>query len=189
MDRKFYIADLHFNHAHAIAYDGRPFSSMEEMNEKLIGNWNNVVGKRDTVYVIGDFIWSKQQYWPNIIERLKGNIVLIRGNHDSNNLCTNTRNYFADVKDYKEIFDMDKKVIMCHYPIPFYKNDFDDNTVMLYGHVHNSTEYKYLEKLKEDIKKDLSEKAPKGNFINVGCMMPYMGYTPRTLQEILDSNG
>ena len=26
---------------------------------------------------------------------------------------------------------------------------------------------------------------PSGNFINVGCMMPYMDYTPRTLAEII----
>ena len=26
---------------------------------------------------------------------------------------------------------------------------------------------------------------PSRNFINVGCMMPYMDYTPRTLAEII----
>ena len=26
---------------------------------------------------------------------------------------------------------------------------------------------------------------PSGNFINVGAMMPYMNYTPRTLDEII----
>ena len=26
----------------------------------------------------------------------------------------------------------------------------------------------------------------KGNFINVGCMMPWMDYTPRTLDEIIE---
>lgn len=27
-----------------------------------------------------------------------------------------------------------------------------------------------------------------GNIINVGCMLPYMGYTPRTLDEIIKAN-
>ncbi len=27
-----------------------------------------------------------------------------------------------------------------------------------------------------------------GNFINVGCMMPYMDYTPRTLDEIIEGD-
>ena len=29
---------------------------------------------------------------------------------------------------------------------------------------------------------------PRGNFINVGCMMPYMDYTPRTLDEIIEGD-
>ena len=29
---------------------------------------------------------------------------------------------------------------------------------------------------------------PNGNFINVGCMMPYMDYTPRTLDEIIEGD-
>ena len=27
-----------------------------------------------------------------------------------------------------------------------------------------------------------------GNIINVSCMLPYMGYTPRTLDEIIKAN-
>ena len=29
---------------------------------------------------------------------------------------------------------------------------------------------------------------PNGNFINVGAMMPYMDYTPRTLEEIISGD-
>lgn len=29
---------------------------------------------------------------------------------------------------------------------------------------------------------------PRGNFINVGCMMPYMDYTPRALDEIIEGD-
>ena len=28
----------------------------------------------------------------------------------------------------------------------------------------------------------------RSNFINVGCMMPYMDYTPRTLDEIISGD-
>lgn len=34
----------------------------------------------------------------------------------------------------------------------------------------------------------LSYGTPSGNFINVGCMMPYMDYTPRTLDEIISGD-
>lgn len=29
---------------------------------------------------------------------------------------------------------------------------------------------------------------PRGNFINIGCMMPYMDYTPRTLDAIIEGD-
>lgn len=188
MDKKYYISDLHFSHKRVINYDNRPFSSIEEMDNMLMNNWNKVVSKNDTVYVVGDFIWSKEQEWSIILENLKGNIVLIKGNHDPKTFSSNTKRYFADIKDYKEIEDNGYKVIMCHYPIPFYNHDFDEKTIMLYGHVHTSLEYQYLIELQNEILKNKEEKGPKGNFINIGCMMPYMNYTPRTLEEILAAN-
>ena len=185
MNKKFYIADLHIGHGHAIEFDNRPFKNVEEMDSKLISNWNSVVGKNDTVYVIGDFIWHREQSWSEILEQLKGNIVLICGNHDPNRFSSKTKSYFQDIKDYKSIIDKDKHVIMCHYPIPFYKNDMNDDYVMLYGHVHNSYEYRYIKQLYELIENDNNERKPKMNAINVGCMMDWIKYTPRTLDEIL----
>ena len=57
---------------------------------------------------------------------------------------------------------------------------------MLYGHVHQTKEYEYLKELRKVIKANASGYGtPNGNFINVGAMMPYMNYTPRTLDEII----
>lgn len=187
MNKKFYIADLHIGHENAIKFDNRPFRNVEEMNDKLISNWNSVVGKNDTVYVIGDFIWYREQDWPMILEQLKGNIVLINGNHDPSKFSSKTKNYFQDIKDYKTVLDEDKHVIMCHYPIPFYKNDMYDDHVMLYGHVHRSIEYKYLKQMYDFIKNDDCDKKPKMKAVNVGCMMEWMNYTPRTLNEIMNN--
>jgi len=55
--RKFYTADLHFGHALMLSPTAcvRPFSSVAEMDEALIRNWNAAVGPEDIVYVIGDF--------------------------------------------------------------------------------------------------------------------------------------
>ena len=66
----------------AIGFDNRPFADVTEMNETLIHRWNSVVSRADTVYVLGDFIWEKESLWPAWLERLTGNKVLIRGNHD-----------------------------------------------------------------------------------------------------------
>ena len=57
---------------------------------------------------------------------------------------------------------------------------------MLYGHVHGTKEYDLLKEMRRLVKDSCSEKGhARGNFINVGCMMPWMDYTPRTLDQII----
>ena len=34
------------------------------------------------------------------------------------------RKYFEKISDYEEIVDNDRNVVLCHYPIPCYKNHF-----------------------------------------------------------------
>lgn len=185
----YYISDLHISHSNVILFDSRPFQDTDAMNSAIFGNWNARVKKNDTVYIIGDFIWGKESGWSDTVSRLSGRKVLIRGNHDPKTFSPETRALFEDICDYREISDCGKTVIMCHYPIPFYKNDFGDKAVMLYGHVHTTTEYEYLRELRKKIlKKTGDSSGPKCNFINVGAMMPYMDYTPRTLNEIIEGD-
>ena len=183
----YYIADLHLGHANAIGFDGRPFADVTEMNETLIHRWNSTVSRTDTVYVLGDFIWEKESLWPAWLERLTGNKVLIRGNHDPRQFSQATKRFFQDIADYKEITDTGRHVILCHYPMPFHRADYDEKCFMLYGHVHNTREYAFLEKLRKELQEARTERShARAQFINVGCMMPWMDYTPRTLDEILD---
>lgn len=53
----FYIADWHYNHSNILAYDNRPFTTVEEMNTALADRWNAAVTPADTVYVLGDMFW------------------------------------------------------------------------------------------------------------------------------------
>ena len=76
-------SDTHFNHANIIKYCNRPFSSVEEMNETIIANWNKVVSERDIVYHLGDFALGDKSLIPNILRRLNGCIKVIMGNHDN----------------------------------------------------------------------------------------------------------
>lgn len=187
--QNFYISDLHIGHANVIRFDNRPFADLDDMYNKLVENWNSAVKKNDTVYILGDFIWAKEKDWPSILEELKGNKVLIRGNHDPREFSEQTKRYFQDIKDYKEIIDRDRHVILCHYPIPFHKRGYDGNTWMLYGHVHTTKEYEYLKQLRAQMINNWKGSGDShGNFINVGCMMPWMDYTPRTLDEIIANN-
>ena len=49
----FFVSDTHLGHANVIKFDGRPFSSVEEMNKAIIDNWNNKVSKNSTVFFLG----------------------------------------------------------------------------------------------------------------------------------------
>jgi calcineurin-like phosphoesterase family protein len=78
-----FISDLHFGHGKVIEYSNRPFKSVDEMDEALIKRWNSVVRPEDTVIVVGDFfMYHKKAKLKEILSRLNGKKILVRGNHD-----------------------------------------------------------------------------------------------------------
>ena len=186
----YYISDLHLGHANVITFDRRPFADLNEMHKTIIERWNSVVTTSDTVYILGDFCWAKESEWPFYLVPLAGQKVLIRGNHDPKQFSTAVQKYFQDIKDYKEITDGGKRVILSHYPIPFHKADYSPDCWMLYGHVHVTREQLFMEMLRKEIKASYKKRGDcVGNWINVGCMMPWMNYMPQTLEDIIRKEG
>lgn len=51
---KYYISDLHLFHENAIEFDHRPFTSLQEMHDTILKNWNERVTNGDMVYILGD---------------------------------------------------------------------------------------------------------------------------------------
>lgn len=47
----YFIADTHFGHQNALAFDNRKFKTIEEHDNTLIENWNNAVGIDDEVFI------------------------------------------------------------------------------------------------------------------------------------------
>ena len=78
----FFTSDLHLGHENCIRLCNRPFSSIEEMDEILIENWNHKVTGKDTVYILGDLIYRSQKPPEEYLRRLRGKKHLILGNHD-----------------------------------------------------------------------------------------------------------
>lgn len=182
---KFYIADTHFSHGGIINFDNRPFRSAEEMDKKMIDNWNGAVGRKDEVYILGDFCWRTQSYWETLLEQLNGRKHLITGNHDLDKFPAKIKSMFESVSSYRKVIDGHNKVILSHYPIIFYEENFFSNVYMLHGHVHNGREAELLKGIMQSSAPILNNYQTHMNLINVGCMLPYMDYTPRTLDEIL----
>lgn len=181
--KRFYIADMHFGHANCLAFDNRPFTSVEEMDAELIRRWNSVVSPGDIVYVLGDMFWCKSSVAVPILQQLNGQKFLIKGNHDR---CGDGAfaKQFVKITDYLEVEDEGRHVVLCHYPIPCFKNHFY-GWYHLYGHVHNSFEYNMMEYHKRLMTELYSKPCL---MYNVGVMMPWMYYTPRTLDEILPAS-
>ena len=176
----FYIADWHFGHKNVIAFDNRPFLNVEEMDSELMRRWNNAVSGSDTVYVLGDMFWCNTTTAIPVLKQLNGNKVLIKGNHDRVH-DMEFKKCFSLITDYLEHEDDGKHVVLCHYPIPCFKNHYY-GWCHLYGHVHTSFEHNMMENVKRQMT-DLYDK--RCDMYNVGCMLPYMDYTPRTLNEIM----
>ena len=123
---RYYIADLHFFHgALNDKMDRRGFASVEEMNEYMIEKWNKKVRKNDDVVIIGDLSWGNVQETNALLQRLKGKLYLVCGNHDRfvNNKEMNP-DRFKWIKHYAELSDNRRKVVLCHYPIMCYNGQY-----------------------------------------------------------------
>ena len=179
-----YISDLHFDHADIIAFDNRPFDSVEEMNETLIARWNGVVGPEDFTWILGDFCAGEPARWREILSRLRGRKGLVVGNHDAPEAVAAAleAGLLADAGEYREIDDGARRVVLCHYPIPSFRDHYFGQ-VHLYGHVHTSFEWNIAENAKR-LLKNLYARRDVCRMANVGAMLGYMDYTPRTLAEL-----
>lgn len=147
-----FTSDLHFNHTNILKYEpiSRPFETIEEMNEVLIENWNRHVNEEDTVYVLGDLCMGKDADIPAILERLKGHIILIRGNHDGSKRRKIYEKHGIEIKDICYLPYKGRYFVMCHFPIAseeFLKMVRKDNSevIMLYGHVHSNAAKGYVD--------------------------------------------
>ena len=137
MSNKWLIADPHFGHKNIIEYENRPFKSTEEMDEVMVTNWNNAVGKEDKVFVLGDFALANSEKTKMYVEMLNGYKILILGNHD--------RGYsvswwldagFDEVSAYPVI--VDEWFMLSHEPLYVNQNMPYAN---IFGHVHGNPAY------------------------------------------------
>nr|DAM76856.1 MAG TPA: metallophosphatase domain protein [Caudoviricetes sp.] len=141
----YFTSDLHLGHDNIIRFCNRPFSSVEEMNDRIIQNYNSIVHKNDLVYILGDLTYKiSVKESNNLIQQLKGRKVLIRGNHD----LKYDSSLFEDILDYKE-FNQDKvKYVLMHYPLMSWNGSYKNKSIHLHGHIH--AQYVYNLKNRHD---------------------------------------
>ena len=169
----YYISDLHFYHTNILKMCNRPFENIEEMNAKLIENWNKKVAEEDTIYFLGDFSFkSNQSKADEILKQLNGKKYFIKGNHDKRTWLERVKEnkLIEDYFDYKEIDDNGRMVVLCHYPFHSW-NGLYHGSYHLYGHVHAKT---------------VENEEWQKNRFNVSCEV--LEYEPKTLDEIIKDN-
>lgn len=145
----FFTSDLHFNHTNILKYcsDSRPFSSVDEMNEAIINNWNSVVGQDDIVYVLGDFGFGSYNELQKLFDRLNGTKHLIRGNHDKDTVKIKGWASITDYHGAKLISithdNVKHLVILSHFAYAVWDQSHN-GSINLYGHSHGKAPNKLI---------------------------------------------
>lgn len=130
MARVFFTSDLHFGHEN-LCKSLRGMTA-QESDELIIHNWNSVVTKRDKVYVLGDLTMEKHYDIERILKQLKGDIVVVGGNHDVLRCCREYQCLGIPVMgclQYKGFF-------CTHVPIHPHELSFCRGNI--HGHIHKS---------------------------------------------------
>lgn len=169
----YFTSDLHLDHARISQYCGRPFHTVEQMNDTLIKNWNRVVSPKDEIYVLGDFCMGSLPSALNHLRRLNGRKYLVAGNHDQKLLKHDEfRAQWEWVKDYHEHRWTDaegtKMIVMSHYPFMSW-NGMHRMSWMCHGHCHSSLP-------------DSRPWSTKGKILDVG--VDANNYTPLSLEVV-----
>lgn len=129
MSKVYFTSDLHFNHKNLC--NGLRHMSPEESNNLIISNWNKLITKKDTVYILGD-VTMEDHNSIDLLLQLKGQKVIVGGNHDVKKCCIEYPKFGIPV-----IGALQYKGFLCtHIPIhPTQLTGFIGN---IHGHIHLS---------------------------------------------------
>jgi calcineurin-like phosphoesterase family protein len=147
------------------------FSSIENMNNSLIKNWNKKVKKDDVVIHLGNFAWDPM-IASKVLDKLNGHIYFICSNDDAA-LLKVAKNYNnVNIFSNQIIVLSEHDTVLSHYPITVWPGK-ETGTIHMHGH----TVYSHKTNLKIE------------NRINV-CT-DFWGFSPikfSTIKEIINEN-
>ncbi len=132
----YFTSDLHFGHRSILDMQNRPFTSVEEMNQALLTNYNAVVHNNDTVYLLGDICHHMDVDTANeIIGRMNGRKILVRGNHDKKY----DPQLFDEICDFMTLSLNGQYFALMHYPMVEWPRSYY-GSIQLHGHIHSTEE-------------------------------------------------
>lgn len=139
-----FTSDLHIGHQSIISHAYRPFDTIQQMNDSLMGAINDRVSWTDELWILGDFSHRiPQEEVARYRERINCRTVyLVRGNHDTHfakGACPFQKDvyYYEDLR--AEALNR-RRIVLFHYPITDW-NDMNRGSIHLHGHIHAKAKY------------------------------------------------
>lgn len=158
-----------FGHANILTFtrsDGvtplRVFDDVNHMNEHMVNCHNKVVGVNDKVYFLGDLTMRKDAAALEILCRMNGEKVLIKGNHDHHTAAQ----YLKYFKDIRGVDPHIKGIVLSH--VPLHPDCLVRWGVNIHGHLHSN--------------RIMLGNTPDPRYVSV-CM-EQIDYTPVSLEQI-----
>jgi len=171
MPEEFFTADEHWWHKQISDYCSRPLGNVSQMHQALVKNHNDVVGKDDTVWHVGDLSMlgpSRTPQIKRIFEKLNGTHHLVLGNHDELKPFNYVKMGFASVHTAMWFDREGYTFVLAHDPsIYTVVQNMGEKTYQLCGHIHNL--FKHM--------------LPEKRIINVG--VDVWDYSPVSLKTII----
>lgn len=99
------------------------------MNEYMVMQHNRVVGPNDKVYFLGDVTMAKNAKGLEILRRMNGEKILIKGNHD----LASASAYLEHFKDIRGSHQLDGMVVT---HIPIHPESLSRWKANVHGHLH-----------------------------------------------------
>lgn len=153
-----FISDLHFGHEWA--YLSRGFSDIYSHDEHIIAEWNKVVHKKDTTFILGDLTMENKNHLYRL-DALLGRKILIGGNHDKRKDFQEISNYVESIVGCMKY----KNFMLTHIPI------HPSQLTKLYGNIHGHIH---------------SDQINDNRYINVCCEI--VNFVPQTLEQLIERN-
>lgn len=175
---EWFISDTHFDHKNIMEFESNTrghFSSVEEMNEEIIKNWNNTVSVNDTVYHLGDFgMNTKYDRFKELVLLLNGNIVLIQGNHDDSKVVKKlAAEGLIELHEVGMKLKRDKQVMwLSHYPMEI---GVRPRKWSVSGHIHSEPS-KDVNQLNVGIDSDFMKVKKLGQPCSMNELIGYMNW-------------
>ena len=156
MKNIWFTSDTHFCHKQPFLWQPRGFSSVEEMNEAIVDKWNANIKSDDIVYHLGDMALNDIDSAIPYIKRLNGQIIWLRGNHDTDNKIKtilhecqhlNMACYMNWNTSWSMMLkDGKRHIYLSHYPTiasNYDEKHFSQHVISLHGHTHSSKKWMF----------------------------------------------